>query len=215
MACPHDALVEFEDHRWSSGPQTIEFRHRTALALAEGGTLLDVGCGDGLMLSLLGKKGIAAEGIDASQTAVTRCIEKGMVARVEVLSGDLPYPDAAFDTVMLLDVLEHVYDPLALLREARRVAKRAVIVSVPNFSSLPARLQVLAGQVPENNRPGKGHLYWFNRRVFYALTAEAGLRVKDLRASTFAPFSMAPVFFTRAFPSLLSLSFVAKLEPLP
>jgi len=55
----------------------------------------------------------------------------------------------------MLDILEHLYYPKALLLEASRVADK-VIFSVPNFSSLPARMQTLFGLVPENNTAKKG-----------------------------------------------------------
>jgi ubiquinone/menaquinone biosynthesis C-methylase UbiE len=44
----------------------------------------------------------------------------------------LPFPDATFDLVLAIEVLEHVEDPPAALREIRRVATRDVVLSVPN-----------------------------------------------------------------------------------
>ena len=111
---------------------------------------------------------------------------------------------------LVLDVLEHVYDPLRLLQEAARVSKQFVIVGVPNFSSLPARLQVLRGTVPENNQPNKGHLYWFNHNVLSKVATKAGLQVVEMQMNTFKPISLFGNWLVRLFPNLFALSFVVK-----
>src|ERR1043166_2084581 len=91
-------------------------------------------------------------GLDISEQAVQKCKTAGLDARVFDFAGQpLPFQDRSFDSVVALDVLEHLYDPAQVLREAFRVSRKRVIVSVPNFNSLPARLQVLLGRVPENN----------------------------------------------------------------
>ncbi len=211
-------VAAFENKRWRAGDQAPVFRHTAARTLlSEGQTVLDVGCGDGLFLRLLKEKGIAGVGIDASDEAVRKCREKGLEASVVDLSSDpLPFGDSSFDAVTLLDVLEHIYAPEELLREAARVAKRSIIISVPNFNSLPARLQALFGGVPENNRPNKGHVYWFNRRVLLGLCRNAGLEPSLLVAN--APWGRKPLIgplmqlLARLLPSLLALSFVGRFE---
>lgn len=205
------SVKDFENERWRTTPQKKEFRHLSTLELVREGTVLDVGCGDGLLLKLLREEGVTASGVDISSEAVAQCRAAGFVAQEHSLDNPLPYPDNAFDTVTLLDVLEHVYDPLFVLREARRVAKERVIVGVPNFSSLPARLQTLLGKVPENNHPNKGHLYWFNYPVLMTLAAQAGLGVGQLLMNSFSVFTKMKGL-VRALPNLLALSFVAELK---
>jgi len=205
-------VADFENTRWGAGQQSLEFRHRTALGMIPGGTVLDLGCGDGLLLERLRERGIVGTGLDVSDEAVRICREKGFTADVQALSDPLPYADASFDTVVLLDVLEHVYDPTSLLREASRVARERVIVSVPNFSSLPARLQALLGRVPENNRPNKGHVYWFNYPVLKQMATAVGLDMSRLETNTFFPLSLIGRAGTRLCPNLTALSFVAELR---
>ena len=207
----HD-VTSFENERWRTFTQAKEFRHDAALALVEKGPILDIGCGDGLLLSLLTEKGLIAEGVDISDQAVTRCRERGLVAQVYDPSRPLPFPDETFESVTLLDVLEHVYDPKALLAEAARVSRSAVIIGVPNFSSLPARIQVLRGQVPENNLPHKGHVYWFNWRVLNTISASVGLRAVRVKMNTFHPLTFFGARIVRVLPALLALSFVVKYE---
>lgn len=201
---------KFENSRWSGFVQQIEFRHRAAYSLIRYGSVLDVGAGDGLLLSLLrGKSSIEyLEGADISPEAVKKCRERGIPARVITSAGTLPYEPEAFDTVVLLDVLEHVYDPVPVLQEALRVASTQVIVGVPNFSSLPARLQTLFGRVPENNRPNKGHIYWFNNKVLEDVVAQAGGRMEAKKMNTQRIF---PPFLANLFPNLFALSFIIKI----
>lgn len=87
--------------------------------------VLDVGAGDGLITSLLNAKGIEyeLEGVLLAQ-------EKG----VDVIQGDaydLPFEDNSFEAVTMIDVIEHLEDPLKALQEARRVASVLYINTPP------------------------------------------------------------------------------------
>lgn len=168
---------KFENLRWGSRDSWLGFNHESALKMIGSGSVLDLGCGDGTLLDSLKLKGNDAEGLDLSQEAVKKCITRGHKVKLFDFSDNkLPYGDNSFDYVVMLDVLEHLYDPDNLLVEAKRVSKKFLIISVPNFSSLPARLQVILGRVPENNRRGKGHVFWFNWNVLNKM-----LRTKDLK----------------------------------
>ena len=214
------SVKEFENKRWREGSQAFVFRHQKALEMVEKRqNVLDIACGDGLLLSALSQKGVRVSGVDISEEGVKKCREKGLNASVvDVATENLPFQDGAFDTVIMLDVLEHVYTPEALLREAVRVSKKYIIISVPNFNSLPARLQVLRGDVPENNRPNKGHVYWFNYSVLRKMTEDGGLSLVEVRMNTFWQnhFFIGTIskFMTKIWPSLFALSFVVKLEKL-
>jgi methionine biosynthesis protein MetW len=206
------SVITFEDKRWKEHPQKKEFRHKACAEFINGGTVLDIGCGDGLLLKMLREKGITAAGVDISPEAVAQCKAAGFEAQTHTLDDVLPYAHGSFDTVTMLDILEHVYDPSFALKEATRVARTTVIIGVPNFSSLPARVQVVLGNVPENNRPHKGHLYWFNWQVLNALARQAGLQPVKVKMNTFFPFSKLGAFAPRFWPNLLALSFVIKFE---
>jgi len=109
-----------------------------------GSTVLDLGCGDGDLLSYLEREiGVTGTGIEKSETKVAHCIERGL----SVLQGDinkevLDYPDGAFDYVILSRTLQQVYDPAGLIRSLLRVGKRG-IVSFPNFGHWRGRMQLL------------------------------------------------------------------------
>lgn len=209
-----NALSRFEDEFWGSTEQVEVFRHLQALRWLHSlsGPVLDVGCGDGFFLSRLKERGIEAWGVDISSTAIERARSKGLHVLVSDFdSGTLPEGKAR--TAVLLDVLEHMYDPKPIL-QALRVRVGTLIVSVPNFVSLPARWQVLRGRVPENNTPKKGHVYWYTYHILEKRLMENGWEIEESAFNP--PWMKKPIigFFmrvaVRVFPGLFALSFVVK-----
>ena len=216
------SVKDFENERWRHEDQKICFRHKAAFDLIindsrDGvASVLDLGCGDGLLLSFLKENGITGKGLDISEEGVEKAKSKGLDASVFDFNEKLPFPDGIFDVVVSLDVLEHLYDPENLIKEAVRVSKQYLVISAPNFNSLPARLQVLFGAVPENNKPNKGHIYWFNYSVLEKMARDNHLVFKDLRVNTIMEnrFLIGKLFkiLAKIWPSLFALSFVVKLE---
>lgn len=99
-----------------------------------GGRLLDVGCGNGIFLELfLGRLGWDAMGVDPSPDAVARCGEKGIRA-IQATIETFGDPDG-FDVITLWEVLEHVFDPLAVLRRCRALVRPggALVLTTPNI----------------------------------------------------------------------------------
>ena len=99
--------------------------------------ILDVGCGTGANLLMLSQFG-DAEGVDISEDALAFCRERGL-EKVKLGAGEaLPYDDGTFDLVTALDVVEHMDDDLAGLREMRRVLRPGgrVLLFVPTFMFL-------------------------------------------------------------------------------
>lgn len=105
--------------------------------------LLDVGCASGLFLEAMqAYPGWQVEGVELNELAARTTSAR---LQVPVFAGPLErasYPDATFDAVTMWDVLEHLHDPLAGLRELHRILKPggALFVRVPNAGSYVARL---------------------------------------------------------------------------
>jgi SAM-dependent methyltransferase len=96
-----------------------------------GHAVLDLGCGLGGYSSALAERGFEVRALDVVPEYVDRARSIGVDA--EVYDGErLPLEDGSVDTVILLEVLEHLDDPARLLREARRVARAGVLVTTPN-----------------------------------------------------------------------------------
>lgn len=106
--------------------------------------VLDLGCGEGTLLTLLrDTKQVSGIGIEKNEAKAIACIEKGLT----VLQGDInteveDYNDNAFDYVILSQTLQQVYEPARLLQRLLRIGRR-VIVSFPNFSHWRSRLHLL------------------------------------------------------------------------
>lgn len=201
----------FEESRWSGRDQKFGSRHEQALKIIKEGPVLDLGCGDGLLLKSLRSGGIRGEGIDISEVAIEKCVEHGISAKCADFSGgDLEYDDNTFEWVVMTDVLEHLYDPKAILKEAARVG-RHVLVIVPNFNSLSARMQTLFGKIPENNKANKGHVYWFNKKMIEQIFYDAGLKIEEINFHTYKKGRFGGGVFNglvKIWPSLFALNFL-------
>ena len=118
--------------------------------VASGASVLDLGCGDGELLSrLIEQKQVRAQGIEISDLAIHRCVARGLsVFQEDIDTGLADYADKSFDIVILNQTFQQVKKPDFVLREALRVGKRA-IVGFPNFLNFSARVQMFfGGKVP-------------------------------------------------------------------
>ncbi|MBP8864208.1 MAG: class I SAM-dependent methyltransferase [Anaerolineae bacterium] len=91
-------------------------------------SVLDVGCGNGLLTGQLSKTHQTV-GVDRSQAALQQMSEP----RCQANAAALPFPDSSFDAVVCLEVLEHLPYPVfpSVLREINRVARNFVLITVP------------------------------------------------------------------------------------
>jgi len=115
----------------------------------EGSSVLDLGCGDGDLLSLLvAEKKVRAQGIEIDPAALRNCVAKGLnVFQEDIDDGLSVFPDKSFDEVILNESMQVVRRPDFVLKEATRVGKRA-IVAFPNFAHYSSRRQIFFGRVP-------------------------------------------------------------------
>jgi len=98
--------------------------------------ILDIGCGTGANLEMLSQFG-EAEGVDVSDDALEFCRQKGLNAQ-KGLAERLPFDDGTFDLTTALDVVEHLDDDVAGLREMLRVTKKGgfSLIFVPAYMFL-------------------------------------------------------------------------------
>src|SRR5260370_6683818 len=129
-----------ENHWWFAGRRRIIsgfVEHICSSLEKQPPHILDVGCGTGANLELLARYG-NAEGVDVSPDALAFCRERGLQKVRQGEAEHLPYADASFDLVTGLDVVEHLDDDVAGLREMRRVLRPGgrVLLFVPAFMFL-------------------------------------------------------------------------------
>jgi methionine biosynthesis protein MetW len=131
--------------------ETYSLEHQTILEwVKEGSSVLDLGCGDGELLSLLVRmKDVRAQGIEIDEQAIYQCVAKGLSVFHEDIDHGLPeYEDRSFDYVILNQSLQQVRKLDVVLKDAMRVG-REVIVGFPNFVHYRARLQIFfQGKTP-------------------------------------------------------------------
>jgi SAM-dependent methyltransferase len=103
-----------------------------------GRSILDLGCATGNYCLHLASLGYTMVGADVNPDYVRIARERGVDARV--IAGHVPLDDASCDSVLLSEVLEHVEHPEPLLAEARRIARRNVLITTPHCGDI-TRLQ--------------------------------------------------------------------------
>lgn len=119
---------------------------RIGAMVEPGSRVLDVGCGDGMLLEHLTRdRGVDARGIEISREGVNASVARGL----SVVQGDADtdlrdYPTGGFDYVILSQTLQAIGDTRECLQQMLRIGKRA-IVSFPNFGHWRVRFQLMFG----------------------------------------------------------------------
>jgi 2-polyprenyl-3-methyl-5-hydroxy-6-metoxy-1,4-benzoquinol methylase len=153
---------------------------------APGVKLLDVGCAVGAFLSLAKTAGWDTSGVDISEYAVSYC--RNTLGH-DVHWGELKnvcFPREEFDVVTMWDVIEHLNDPVAELKEVHRILKMdgVVLVDTPNEDSLLRSLAriiyVATGgfvKYPIRKLYHEFHLYYFNQDTLRAAFTKSGFEI--------------------------------------
>jgi SAM-dependent methyltransferase len=159
-------------------------------AVGAPGALLDVGAGTGIFMHLARERGWRPEGVDICPLAAEKA-QREFGLKITVGPFEQHHFDGrCFDAATLLDVLEHVHDPLAALKRVRDVLRPggAVYIAVPNQRCL---LTTLVGAYARAGGPKadrllarlyvRPHLHYFTPRTLRRMVAVAGLRLVHLR----------------------------------
>ena len=153
------------------------------------GTVLDVGCGGGATGRLLKEKfpQTRVVGVEANREAAEharRSLDHVVCKRIEDVTPASDFPGERFATVLLLDVLEHLYDPWhALLRVRDWLSPDArVIASVPNVRNLVTLSDIAAGrfEYDANGVLDITHLRFFTRSTLLELFTQTGYDVRRI-----------------------------------
>ena len=118
-----------------------------------GSRVLDLGCGNGALLSWLQThRGCTGYGVEIDDANVLACVQRGVsVIQLNLEQGLSMFEDHSFDVVLQIDTLQHLRNAETMLRETARVGRMGV-VAFPNFAHWPNRLSVLSGRMPVTKR---------------------------------------------------------------
>ena len=148
-----------------------------------GQRVLDLGCGYGAYSLALMKEGRACVGCDINLHYLKTAVSLGLPA--VAAQGALPFADKSFDTVLLFEVIEHVPPLEAILKEAFRVARKNVLITVPNAE----HLEVMKGNdVTYGHMLSSDHVHFFDPECLSELLRSFAGTVHVERGDPIYPF---------------------------
>ena len=145
--------------------------------------VLDIGCGSGVhgaeLKRLLGHQ---VTGVDLSGESIRKAATRLAAAYVADVTKPEAYPFAAgFDVLLFSDILEHLYDPVAVLSSHLKLLKPGghAVVSLPNVAIWNVRLELLFGRFryQDTGTLDRTHIRFFNQRGYFELLEACGLEV--------------------------------------
>jgi SAM-dependent methyltransferase len=162
----------------SGGEERMRFRQAARLArVAPGAAVLDIGCRDGGLRHFL-PADVRYQGMDITPEFA------GPDIVIRDISDGIPFPDAMFDHVFCIEVLEHVPNPYGALTEMHRVLRPrgALVLSVPNPYHVKELIWNLL-RVPDR----QGHIYGWTRQTMTRLGEMNGFRLAGFAGTYLHP----------------------------
>lgn len=165
--------------------ERVEFASRF---IGNNDKILDVGCGDGILMYFIRNNSKKVYGIDNSGKELQNARKRGMIVKkVDLDREKIPFIASSFDCMVCLDVIEHVKDPEKLLREINRVSKVGgkLILATPNvrFTNHLFDL-VIMGRFPKTSTDPSlydgGHLHFFTYGDIIELLKKTGFRIAKI-----------------------------------
>lgn len=148
---------------------------------AEGVRLLDIGCSSGALLRSAQRAGFLVEGVEPAAQAAASAKSAGLNVFHGYLE-DARYPAASFDAATLMEVIEHLPDPSALLQEVWRVLKPNGILVVGTGNGASWTVQLIgAGWGYLHVAQHGGHISFFNPHSLGRLATQCGFRVERVQ----------------------------------
>lgn len=167
-------------------------------------SLLDIGCGGGLLSNAVQKAGYRATGIDLSESSLEiarRFDTTGQVQYIKANAYALPFADESFDAVSAMDVLEHVEEPDLLIAEASRVLKKGGIFFFHTFNrNFLSYLVIIKGvEWFVRNTPKNMHVY-----PLFIKPSEIKILCSNCGLQTSSIIGLRPKFLSLSFFKMLA-----------
>ena len=184
-------------------------------------TILDIGCGGGLLTNFLSLQGHAVCGVDLSEESLKQARERDVtknVAYTHASAYQLPYPDKQFDVVCAMDLLEHVESPDKVIAEVGRVLKKGGLFFFHTFNrNFLSWLVIIKGVewfVP--NTPPNMHVYplFLKPSEVKKMCCLNGMTVEEIKGVSpdFNSFAFWKMIFRRKLSSQIKFHFTPSLK---
>ncbi|WP_244931677.1 class I SAM-dependent methyltransferase [Nocardioides sp. W7] len=189
----YDAEIDL-DNANNSQTQAVYF-------VGRGKRVLDVGCWKGALGRALIAQDCQVSGLDIDEAAAEvarEFLDEVVVADLDKTSLSSCFPEKSFDVIVFADVLEHLVDPAAVLRDAKQLLRPGgfVVLSIPNIAHGSVRLALLQGlwDYTDTGHLDRTHLRFFSRRGLVDLVRGSGYAIDELRATVVDVLSREVVY---------------------
>jgi SAM-dependent methyltransferase len=218
-------------YRLKDDPYSSHSLILSRLGEGRGRRALDVGAADGYLAERLTAAGWKVTALERDPVRAALAAARCEAALVVDLEGEPPSL-AEYDAIIYGDVVEHLSDPLRVVRELNRCLAPGgvVVVSVPNVAHVWVRLSLLVGRFDYGERGilDRTHLAFFTRRTFLSFLDAAGLAPRELAVTPVPLPAVIPARFhgaalaalhrlsagaSRLWPGGLAYQFVAVCAP--
>lgn len=142
----------------------------------KGGKLLDVGCAYGFFLELAKKNGWQMQGLEISEAAYRYAKNNLRLPVLNKALEEAKFKNESFDVVTLFDVIEHLPNPNATIKEIRRILKPngLLVITTPDIGSIVAKL---LGKNWEEVKRVREHIYFFSKSTLKSMLELNNFRV--------------------------------------
>lgn len=209
-------IIQSYDNSWKSQEEKLEKRYPIILKMVGSNKkVLDIGCGAGLLSSLISNQGNEVYGVDISSEALRKAASRGIEVRQCNIEEGLPFEDESFDMVVCSEIIEHLFAPKKLLVEIRRALRDDgfLILTTPNVTYIVRRICFLLGKFPEEAKWATTsctneweHIRFFTVSSLEKLLNETGFTIMEFKGVD--RFSKLPL--SRVAKGLFAQGFVIK-----
>ena len=145
--------------------------------------VLDIGCSRGQFVAAAAEAGFMAEGVEPAARIAAAAREAGLNVHTGFLH-DVAFPEGSFDAVTLFEVLEHLKEPLTLMRECRRILKPGGVLCASTGNTQSWTVAAMGGRWDyfHLDQDG-GHVSFYNPRSVALLAERSGFKLAKLTTS--------------------------------